>query len=201
MKLFYSQTSPFVRKVNVLAKEMGIDDQVERIATNPWESRPELVANNPLSKIPALLCDDGEVLFDSPVICEYLDSVYGKHQFFPVAGKERWQALRTQALADGILDAAILRFMEKKREEKFSADWDVLQKGAVERGLAQLEQECAGWDERVRIGQIAAACALGYLDFRFNHEDWRPTHPNLKKWYEGFAQRPSMQATVPRLPV
>jgi glutathione S-transferase len=199
MKLHYSPTSPFVRKVNVLATELGIDDTLERIMTNPWEPDEALLGNNPLSKVPTLITDDGLVLYDSPVICEYLDSEFGDYRFLPASGLARWKALRLQALADGLLDAAVLRLLERRREVP-SADWEANQGGAVARALAVMEAEVASWGDEFGLGQIAAAVSLGYLDFRFGDEDWRPDHPALAEWYAGVAQRPSMAGTVPRQP-
>jgi glutathione S-transferase len=199
MKLHYSPTSPFVRKVNVLANELGIDDTLERVMTNPWEPDEVLLGNNPLSKVPTLITDEGLVLYDSPVICEYLDSEYGDHRFVPAAGEARWKTLRLQALADGLLDAAILRFLERKREVQ-SADWEATQLGAVVRALDVMEAEVGAWGEAFGIGQITAAVSLGYLDFRFADEDWRPDHPALAAWYAEVSQRPSLAGTVPRQP-
>ena len=199
MKLHYSPTSPFVRKVNVLAIELGIDKQLERIPTNPWEPDAILLGNNPLSKVPTLITDEGMVLYDSPVICEYLDDRFGQNRLVPASGEARWKALRLQALADGILDAAILRFLERKRELP-SAVWDATQKGAVLRGLDVMEEESPAWGEGFTIGQITAAVSLGYLDFRFGDEDWRPSHPGLAEWYAVTSQRPSMLGTIPKAP-
>lgn len=199
MKLHYSPTSPFVRKVNVLATELGIDERLQRIPTNPWQPDEVLLGNNPLSKVPTLITDEGLVLYDSPVICEYLDSEFGQQRFLPASGAARWRTLRLQALADGLLDAAILRFLERKREMP-SADWDATQKGAVDRALAVMESEAAAWGESFALGQLTAAVSLGYLDFRFDDEDWRPGHEALATWYEAVSQRPSMLATVPVMP-
>ena len=199
MKLYYSPTSPYVRKVNVVAMELGIDEALERIPTNPWEPNEVLLANNPLSKVPTLITDDGSVLFDSPVICEYLDSELAGKRFIPASGMARWQALRLQALADGILDAAVLRFLERQREVQ-AADWEASQRAAVERALDVLEAEVATWGDSLTIGQITVAVALGYIDFRFGDEDWRPDHPGIAEWYGRFSQRPSMTATIPRMP-
>jgi len=199
MKLRYSPTSPYVRKVMVTAIELGVDGQIECIDTNPWQYDSALVRDNPLGKVPALTTDGGEVLYDSPVVCEYLDHVYGQGRLFPSVGLARWRVLRQQALCDGILDAAVLRRLEGQRPaERRSEDWAVLQRDAVERGVDALERDADGWDAALTIAQISAACALGYLDFRFAGEDWRTGHPALAQWYEGFARRPSMQATRPR---
>ena len=199
MKLYYSTSSPFVRKVTVAAIELGLDARIERILTNPWIKNTALLSDNPLSKVPTLVSDDGTVIFDSPVICEYLDQLAGTASLIPASGALRWEVLRIQALADGITDAAILRFLERGRDSAMrSLDFDSKQRAAVEGSLAYLEPLAGKWGARFDIGMIAVACALGYLDFRFNDEPWREQHPALAAWYERFALRPSMQATVPR---
>ena len=201
MKLYYSATSPYVRKVSVCAIEMGLDDKLERILTNPWEKDDSLLADNPLSKVPTLITDDGMVLYDSPVICEFLDTVHGGGVLIPASGSERWYELRLQALGDGILDAAVLRFLERKRpNSQQSSEWDGIQQSAIQRALEYLESQVNKWKADVTIGQIAVACALGYLDFRFAEDNWRQGQPGLTDWFETFAQRKSMQATVPKIP-
>lgn len=199
MKLYYSPTSPYVRKVNVCAIELGLNEKLERIVTNPWEKDEKLLANNPLSKVPTLITNDGIVLYDSPVICEYLDNLAGTNELIPVEGRERWEMLCLQALGDGILDAAVLRFLEKKRPvEQQSSDWNEIQRNAMLRALQYLETKVEDWGREFRIGQIAVACALGYLDFRFADEDWRQAQPALTNWYAEVVQRKSIQATVPK---
>jgi glutathione S-transferase len=201
MKLYYSATSPYVRKVNVCAIELGLDDKLERIFTNPWEKDDSLLADNPLSKVPTLITDDGMVLYDSPVICEYLDTVYGGQVLIPVSGAKRWNELRLQALGDGILDAAVLRFLERKRSNsQQSSEWDGIQQDAIQRALEYLENKVTEWKTDVTIGQIAVACALGYLDFRFAEDNWRQGQSGLTNWFATFTQRESMQATVPKIP-
>jgi glutathione S-transferase len=198
MQLRFSPTSPYVRKVVVTAHELGLADRVELITTNPWVPDPALFRDNPLGKVPALTTDEGDVLFDSPVICEYLESLAGP-RLFPDSGRARWQALRLQALGDGLLDAAVLWRLETQRPaDERSSDWQVLQQDAVSRALDALEHEAAHWAEDVNIGHVTVACALGYLDFRFASEDWREEHPTLAAWYQDFAARPSMVATVPK---
>ena len=201
MKLYYSTTSPYVRKVYVCAIELGLDEKLELIFTNPWEKDDKLLADNPLSKVPTLITDDGVVLYDSPVICEYLDTVHGGGVLIPASGTEHWNELRLQALGDGILDAAVLRFLERKRpNSQQSNQWDGIQQSAIQRALESLESKVNEWKADVTIGQIAVACALGYLDFRFAEDNWRQGQPGLTGWFETFAQRESMQATVPKIP-
>lgn len=201
MKLRFSPTSPYVRKVVITALELGIDDRIQRIPTNPWATDSDLPADNPLGKVPVLMTDDGLTLYDSPVICEYLDHVFGDSRLLPTDGAARWTILRQQALCDGILDAAILRRLESQRPlARQSVDWCELQASAVDAALDALEADVADWDELINLGQISAGCALGYLDFRFSEDLWRATRPRLAGWYEEFAKRPAMQATVPQDP-
>jgi glutathione S-transferase len=141
------------------------------------------------------MLDDGSALYDSRVICEYLDAL-GKGGFFPPAGPARWSALRRQALADGMMDAAVLRMMETRRTEgQRSADWDARQRLKVTQGLAALEADHLG--PQLDIGTLSIAIVLDYLDFRFKAEDWRAGHPKLAAWHKSFAGRPSLQKTLP----
>jgi glutathione S-transferase len=201
MKLWLNPASPFARKVRIVARETGLEGRIEEvsIAVSPVKPHAELARENPLVKIPALSTDEG-TLYDSAVICEYLDSLHGKAPLFPRAGAERWRALRLQALADGVLEAAVLlRYESAVRPEALQwGDWKSGQFGKVRGGLDALEQACGSWGSRFGIGEITAACVLGYLDFRFPDEGWGKTRPTLEKWYAGIAQRPSMKATQPQ---
>jgi glutathione S-transferase len=193
MKLRYSTTSPFVRKVHVLAIEAGLIDRIELVKTVTTD--PDLARHNPLNKVPAVELDDGSVLYDSRVICEYLDAMAGG-KFFPPAGQARWTALRRQALADGMVDAAILRMTESRRPENLrSADWDKKQKLKVTQGLDALEADHLG--PQLDIGTLMVAILLDYLDFRFKAEDWRVGHPKLAAWHKVFAERASLRKTLP----
>ena len=208
MKLRYSPTSPFVRKVTVAAYELDLDNRIERIPTSvaPTKRNDDVVRDNPLVKIPALTTDDGLVIYDSPVICEYLDSLAGGAKLFPAEGKPRWLALRQQALGDGILDAAILGRYETLRPREFQwQEWTDAQLRKVRGALSALEMECEGGELRdipegnlPTIGQITIGCALGYLDFRYASEVWRERHRRLGAWYGTFAKRRAMQETVPK---
>lgn len=200
MKLRYSPTSPYVRKVMITAIETGQESVIERIPTNPWDPETDLPEDNPLGKVPALLVDEGLTLFDSPVICEYLCSRVGAG-LVPREGLDRWRVLRLQALGDGILDAAVLRLLEGKRPETMqNPDWIERQKRTIGRGVDSLEEAVGDWGEALTLGQITAGAALGYLDFRFSGDEWRKGRPALTDWYEAFAQRPSMKQTVPADP-
>jgi glutathione S-transferase len=200
LALRYSPTSPFVRKVLVFAMETGLADRIERIPTLPWDPKTDLPKDNPLGKVPALKTPDGW-LYDSLVICEYLDSLHTGAKLFPPPGPARWQALRHHALADGALDAAILRRLESQRPDgQRSQSWMDRQKAAVERALDALEADAKGLVELSDIGAITIAVMLGYLDFRFAAEDWRRGRPALAAWYARVSKDESMLATVPKDP-
>jgi glutathione S-transferase len=197
MKLFYSPTSPFVRKVVACAIIRGLDSRIERIRTDAHTSPPALLAVNPLSKVPALLTEDGVALFDSPLICEYLDSVGEEPPLFPGHGASRWVALRHQALGDGMMDAAVLARGEILRPQEAARQATIdRQKAAVTRALALLEEH-PPTDGLRDIGGITIACALGYLDFRYADDAWRDHHPRLAHWFEGVSGLPGMAETGP----
>jgi len=203
MKLRYSPASPYVRKCLALAHEAGLAGRIDIVPTATADPASGLTKENALGKIPSLTAKDGRVIFDSPVICEYLDSLHRRPKLIPARGKARWTVLRRQALADGILDAALLRRYELARPaNERSATWDEKQKNTVARALDALENEAKDLGKpnakQTTLGHIAIGCALGYLDFRFAAENWRNGRPNLTRWYEEFAKRPSMAATVPK---
>ena len=198
MKLRYSGTSPFVRKVLVTAIELGLDKRIERVPTSTNDPAGDLGKENPLGKVPSMRLGDGTVLYDSPVICEYLDSLAG-NKFHPASGPARWTALRRQALADGIMDAGVLARGEVLRPAgEQSPSFIARQKTKMAQALDILEGEADKLGEGLDIGLIAIASALGYVDFRFAADKWRQGRPKLARWYERFAQRPSMQATSPK---
>ena len=201
MKMYVNKASPFARKARILAREAGIADRIEEIETavSPVKVNEALARDNPLVKIPALVTDGGETLFDSRVICEYLDTLHKKRKFFPEAGPQRFAALRRQALTDGILDAAVLcRYETAVRPEALRwKDWIEGQKRKVLGALDVLESDAAAWGEEFNIGQIGAACVCGYLDFRFPDWNWRASRPQLAAWFERASRRPSVSATAP----
>lgn len=199
MKLRYSTTSPFARKCLAVAFEAGLDKRIETVVTNAWAADTDLPRDNPLCKVPALVTDGGEVLYDSPVICEYLDSLHDGRRLFPASGGERWRQLRLQALGDGILDAAVqVRIETAMRPEAGRwPTWIERQQAAIARGCDALEQECAGWGDEFLIGQITVACALGYIDLR-KIADWRAGRPTLTAWFDKVSARPSMALTAPK---
>jgi glutathione S-transferase len=201
MKLYYSPTSPYVRKVTVLALETGLDAKIERIAasTTPVEQNPDVARANPVAKVPTLVTDDGLHLFDSRVICEYLDSLHDKAKFFPAAGAARWNALRQQALGDGLLDAALLARYEGflRPEDKRWSSWSDGQMKKVHGALAEVDALANGLGDRVDIGTVTLACALGYMDFRYAGIGWRQQYQKAAAFADRLFARPSFQATIP----
>ena len=198
MKLYSNPASPFARKCLVIAHELGL--KLEVIPTRPFED-PEFRRINPLGKIPALLLDDGSVLIDSPVICEYLNHT-GGGKFFPgmniwKANTGRWKALGLQALGDGIADAAVAHVVEG-RQDPVNEKQRARHMAAVNAGLDALERTTFAQDPT--IGEIAVACAIGYVEFRIPGLDWKASRPRLAAWYARFCEYPAMKATAPAAP-
>jgi glutathione S-transferase len=199
MKLHWSPRSPFVRKVMIVARERGLAGRITCVRTVAAMTKPhaELMKDNPLSKIPTLVLDDGSAIYDSPVICEYLDALDGGPKLFPTEAKARLIALRRQALGDGFLDLLVLARNERERAQPSDVHLASVEmrKAAV---LKCLEQEAGALAAaHFGIGHIAIGCALCYLDFRFAAEDWRKAHPRIASWHYAFAARPSVRATEP----
>lgn len=201
MKLYWSSRSPFVRKVMVCAHETGLASRIELARTLVVMSKPnlDLMRENPLGKIPTLVTDDGRVLHDSLLICEYLDSLHDGPRMFPESGDARWQALSWHALGNGMLDALVLwRNETLKPQAQQGADLLAAFELKTRRAVDALEQEAAPLAATpFGIGHIAIGVALGYIDFRFPELEWRRGHPKIAAWYETFAQRPSAQQTTP----
>lgn len=201
MKLHYSRASPFVRKVMAVAIETGLEDRLEPVTRmmTPVKPDADLVRDNPIGKVPCLVTDDGMALYDSRVVCEYLDSLHDGPKMFPAAGPARWTALRRQAEGDGIMDAGVLARYETfvRPEERRWPEWIEAQKLKFRRALDSLEDEAGEFGDTVDIGTITMGCALGYLDFRYADEDWRATRPRLAAWFARFAERPAMARTAP----
>lgn len=200
MKMYHSPASPFVRKCMFIAHHLGLADRIEKLpsAAHPVNRDQSILPSNPLGQVPTLITDDGMALFDSRVVCEYLDQL-GKGEFFPARGDARWRVLTEQSLADGILDAALLsRYEGAVRPESLRwSDWTAGQMDKIAVGLAQFEKTIDPQAGRIDIGTVTLGCALGYLDFRFAHLGWRGKYPRLAAWYETFAELPAMQATMP----
>jgi len=191
--------SPFGRKARIATSVLGLDDKIKVEPASTQDDSDPLMQQNPLGKVPVLILDDGSTLFDSPVLLEYLDVLAGGGRILPKDNKARFEALRLQALADGILDAGILIVYEGRYRppEMAVKGWLDRQSGKIARALAALEQSPPARDFPPNVGQITVACALGYLDFRFKGE-WRKSHPRLVAWLDNFSARvPAFAATVP----
>src|SRR6266576_3442222 len=198
MQLFYSLNSPYARKARILIHELDLTSRVEEtIVSLPADAK--LRAVNPLGKIPALLLDDGSVIYDSPVICEYLDDLK-QGKFFPRASlfreaQGRWRALTLQALGDGLADAVVRRNQEMKvPADRRSAEMIERQTKAIEAAFSVADRAAAKFPAEPTIGEIAVACAIGYLDLRVPEDGWRDRYPSLARWLDKFSQRPSLQA-------
>ena len=202
MKLLYATTSPFVRKVMVCAHLTGQADQIEWLdsAAHPVRRDPRIAAHNPLAKVPTLILDDGQSLYDSRVICEYLASRAGSTQIFPASGDARWTALTRQAMGDGLLDAALLARYELTARPP-EVQWPAWREALLTKVAACLDAiEAIAPDlatDQPTIGEITIGCGLGYLDFRFPELDWRADHANLEALLAKLAQRPSFVSTMP----
>lgn len=184
-----SPASPFGRKVKIAAHLLGLMDRIEITAADTTDPSEPLRQQNPLGKIPTLVLPEGTTLFDSRVIVEYLDHLAGGGQLIP-QGEERFAQLRLQALADGLMDAALIQVYEVRFRpaEGRNADWVSHQAGKVSRTLLALELSPPAFEGTPRVGEIALACALGYLDLRFEGS-WRTEHPKLVAWLDDFAAR------------
>jgi len=198
MKIFFSLAAPFVRNVLVCAHELGLAERIEHLkcAANPVNRDQTIVAHNPLGQVPTFFADEGRTLYDSRVICEYLDTLASGHLFG--SGDARWRALTEQSLGDGLLNAALLTRYETawRPAHLLWEDWAKSQFDKVRSALDRIETWAADFGERVDIGTITIGCALGYLDFRFRDFDWRSSYPKTASWFAQFGQRPSMLVTA-----
>lgn len=184
--------SPYVRKVRVAAHEMGL--ALECVEAHVFDPATPLLAENPLGKVPALVRDDGSVLYDSTVICQYLDTLHGGERLFPPEGEALWQALRRNALGDGLGQAATWNIRERYRPDgERSARYQAYYERTIDRCFAALEAEAPA--ARFGIGEIAIASAISYVDFRYPERGWRKAAPQLGAWYDAVRARPSMRAT------
>ncbi len=200
MKLLHNPASPFVRKVMVLLHETGQLDDVEIVGvkTGPFATHADVKAANPLGKIPCLVRDDGPSLYDSRVICRYLDARAGG-RLYP-KGEALWSTLALEATGEGMTEAALAIVYESRLrpEEHRSAEFVAAQRGKIDSAMSALEKlwmsHLAG---PLDMGQVAVGCAIGYADFRLTDWDWRAHHPTLAKWAKGFLAREAMAATAP----
>ena len=200
MELLFSPLSPYVRKVTITAHELGIASRIRLTPRNTREEQAVITPLNPLGKIPALVTDGGAVIFDSPVICEYLDAEFGNHRLVPSSGARRWDVLTRMALADGMIDAAILVRHERARAaERQSADWIAQQLRKVTGALDRLESTIDLHADPLDLGTIALGAALGYMPLRLAELEGLPSWPRLRAWYERAAQRESFRLTTPKL--
>ncbi len=201
MKLYCSPTSPYVRKVRVIAAELGLSDQIEEIEVDPHASPSELLALNPLSKIPVLVTERDEVLPDSNLIIEYLLTRGRGIEGLP-RGSARWDALRYQVTADGVIDAAVATTMERRRPESIVyMAWLDRQAALITRSLDVLETAVPSFSlEAPSVVEISVGVALGYLDLRMPYLEWRNGREALTNWYTQFSQRESMLRSAPPAP-
>lgn len=200
-KLYFASTSAYVRKVMVTAHCLGIAGRIEKLdsAAHPIQRDERIARFNPLAKVPALQTAEGLCLYDSRVICEYLDA-YAGGTLFPASGQQRWVSLARQALGDGLVDAALLARYEQtaRPADKQWNGWIDGQLTKVRAALAEIEKQAPQLNRTPNdIGVIAIGCAVGYLDFRFADLDWRASHPATAAWFAEFDQHPAMLATRP----
>jgi glutathione S-transferase len=201
MKLYYSLNSPYARKARIIIHELNLRSRVEE-KTVSLPADAQFRAINPLGKIPALVLDDGSVIYDSPVICEYLDEL-GGGKFFPrptlfAQAKGRWRALTLQALGDGLADAVVRRNQEMRLPpETRSAEVIERQTKSIEASFAVLDRMARAFPSEPTIGELALVSAIGYLDLRVPEDGWRSRYPTLAAWLELFSRRPSVAATKP----
>lgn len=203
MKLFYNPASPFVRKVVACLHEAGFQDDVEFALVTGTPSDPNSLraSENPLGKIPTLVLDSGKTIYDSRTICRYIDNLH-EAGLYP-EGDDLWDTLVLEAIADGMMDAAVLMVYEQKcREEAIrSAEWVEGQWSKIDRSLVSLESNWMNHlNSTVDMGTIAVGCALGYLDLRHSGRNWRNGHDDLASWFEQFSTRNCMSRTVPYVP-
>jgi glutathione S-transferase len=201
VKLYYSPNSPYARKARIIIHELNLGALVENVPVS-LPADAQFRAVNPLGKIPALVLDDGSVIYDSPVICEYLDEL-GGGKFFPrptlfAEAKGRWRALTLQALGDGLADAVVRRNQEMRlTPDKSSAEVIERQTKSIEASFAVLDRMAHAFPSEPTIGELAVVAAIGYLDLRVPEDGWRTRYQNLARWIEAFSRRPSVAATKP----
>ena len=200
MKLLASLTSPYARKIRVILAEKALP--FELVVDSPWEANTRIPELNPLGKVPVLITDEGETFFDSPVIAGYLETLGAPPALLPPAGLDAVRVRQTEALADGVTDAAVAALLESRRPDGERSEREIArQKDKIDRGLAELERRLDGRHafngSPMQLGDIAAAVALGYLDLRFPELDWRSRHPGLVPFAERMFARGSLRDTQP----
>lgn len=196
MKLVISRTSPYARKTLITRLEKGLEDRIDLVASSFKLPGAQAVIRNPLGKVPCLILDDGTLVYDSPVICEFLDGLGGQPTLFPVEFERRMAAIQAQALGDGVMDAAFSIVMENKRDDADpSAFWLQRWEAAILRGLDAMEMSGPSVDASVTIGDVSYYSALSYLDLRLDRLNWRDRRPALSDWFDAISGRPSFAAT------
>ncbi len=198
MKCYITANSPYARKVRVAAYETNLGDEVEwELITR--EERAEIVPGiNPLGKVPVAILESGQILYDSPVICAYVDSLNNGSKLIPEGGEERWEVLTLEALGDGLGEAVIAASQEDQRPgEKRSQGVVDRQTGKATNALATLEKAAGDFNDPPLMGEIAVACALGYMEFRDVVPGWRETYPTLSDWYTRTLKRQSFIRSAP----
>ena len=199
MQLRTSGTTPYGRKVMLVVHELKLTDKIEIMAPVRDKWIQGISPENPLGKVPTLITADGLVLYDSIVICEYLNDL-AKGKLFPASGTAKYKALRLHALADGILEAAIAQRIETHMRPAHLQWTDFLsrQRNSVDNSLKVTEQLVKEFNKEPTIGELSIAAALGYLDFRFPQDNWHKSYSQLDIWYQEISKRPSMKATMPK---
>lgn len=200
MKLFASLTSPYARKIRIILAEKRLP--FELVVDSPWEANTRVPSINPLGKVPALITDDGEVFFDSPVIAGYLETLDATPRLLPTDPLDAVRVRQLEALADGVTDAAVTALLESRRPDGQRSELEMdRQMEKLDRGLDELERRATGrtWlhDDSLGLGDIAVGVALGYIDLRFAHHEWRGTHPALAALADRLFARPSFAGTKP----
>jgi glutathione S-transferase len=203
MKLYYSHSSPFVRKILVTARKKNLENKIELIdlmVNGVYTPTPEFKKHNPLAKIPTLLLDNNEAMIDSPIICEYLNGLSDTGSIFPKDRAQYFQQKKIEAVADGATDAAVLRRYEQLRPENLrSADWDNKQKEKIALSYQYLESVADTLQtENFYIGEISTIAMIDYIDYRFPDEKWLAETPKLKKWYDQASKSPLFAGTEPK---
>jgi glutathione S-transferase len=200
MRLYWSSRSPFVRKAMIAAHETGLASRIEtvRVEVAVTKLNSDVMAHNPLNKIPTLVLEDGGVLYDSRVICEYFDSLNTGPKLFPPDPSERWISLRREAIGTGIMENGVAGIGERARPEALQSQPHLAAyRAKIHSALDYLDADASALSrDRFSIGHLSIGCALGYLDFRYADDDWRKGRAKLAEWHEGFAERASFKQTA-----
>jgi len=196
MKLFYAPSSPFARKARIVARERGLIDRIEEIAVKPYQDDARLLAVSPAGLVPALTLEDGSTLIDSPLICQHLDAIASGPMLVPTESPTHWKVLNHAALGDAIMDFALEAVIETRRTDTLRSEAFIERKlGKVKRCLAALPVNPG--DAPLTLGDVTAACALAYLDFRLAELGWRALRPDLAVWHDAIESRSAFQDTQP----